>query len=79
MMIHQYAYVWVLGLILFKKHWTAKTEQSHYFPLHQKSRVLLVQNIAVFDIQYDLLCQVISVWLQSEENLNFISYPFDEI
>lgn len=78
-MIHLYAYVWVLGLILFEKHWTAKTEQSHYFSLHLKSWVLLVQNIAVFDIQSDLLGQVISVWLRVEENLNFISYPFDEI
>ena len=80
-MIHLYAYVWVLGLILFEKHWTAKTEQSHYFSLRLKSWVLRVQNIAVFDIQYDLFCQVISVWLQGEEfeNVNFISYPFDEI
>lgn len=38
-----------------------------------------MQNIAVFDIQSDLLGQVISVWLRVEENLNFISYPFDEI
>lgn len=56
------------------------TKSSSYFSLHLRSWVLRVQNIAVFDIQFDLLCHwVISVWLRSGENLNFISYPFDEI